>query len=230
LFATGANVSHKDKRLSETARYAIPAVTHRVEEEILRSRFITTVGYTPTVVAARAFITAVSGEFADANHNCWAYVVGPPGSTAQIGTSDDGEPHGTAGRPMLTVVQHSGIGDLCAVVTRYFGGTLLGKGGLVKAYSGGVQLALQTLPITQHVPKTSYLLVIDYAAVTPFQRLCPAYEAEIVQSEFAGDVTYQVQLPTEQAAAFQQAVVELTNGQVVLEEISQEVSQEIVVP
>src|SRR5690349_11838554 len=134
-------------------RYLIPAGTHRTEEEINRSRFVTTFGYTPTVEAARAFIETVSNEFGDASHNCWAYVVGPPGSTGQIGMSDDGEPHGTAGRPMLTVLLHSGVGDICAVVTRYFGGTLLGTGGLVKAYSGGVQLALVDLPTIERVPK-----------------------------------------------------------------------------
>ncbi len=146
---------------SALARYPIPARSHRVEEEIKRSRFITTLGYTPDVEAARAFVAGVSTEFADANHNCWAYVVGPPGATAQIGMSDDGEPHGTAGRPMLTVLLHSGIGDICAVVTRYFGGTLLGKGGLVRAYSGGVQLALGDLPTLERVPRTELEVVID---------------------------------------------------------------------
>src|SRR5690606_8318142 len=100
-------------------RYLIPAHRHRVEEEIKRSRFISTVAYTPTVEEARAFISEISAEFGDASHNCWAYVVGSPGSTGQVGMSDDGEPHGTAGRPMLTVLLHSGIGDICAVVTRY---------------------------------------------------------------------------------------------------------------
>lgn len=134
-------------------RYPIPAQRHRVEEEIKRSRFITTLAYTPTVEVARAFINEVGAELSDANHNCWAYIVGPPGTTSQVGMSDDGEPHGTAGRPMLTVLLHSGVGDICCVVTRYFGGTLLGKGGLVKAYSGGIQLALSELPTAEHVPK-----------------------------------------------------------------------------
>ena len=203
-------------------RYPIPATTHRVEEEINRSRFVTTVGYTPTVEAARHFVYAVNGEFADASHNCWAYVVGFPGSSEQIGLSDAGEPHGTAGRPMLTVLLHSGIGDLCAVVTRYFGGTLLGKGGLVKAYSGGVQLALQSLPTSERVAKAELLLVVDYSAVTSLQRLLPGYEAELLRQEFAADVTWQIKLPMERLAAFQTAVAELTNGQSLLEVITTE--------
>ena len=203
-------------------RYLIPAATHRTEEEINRSRFVTTLGYTPTVEAARAFIETVSSEFGDANHNCWAYVVGPPGSTGQIGMSDDGEPHGTAGRPMLTVLLHAGVGDICAVVTRYFGGILLGKGGLVKAYSGGVQLGLQTLPTIERVPKAELLAVIDYTNITPLKRLLPAYEAEITQEEYATDVTYQFKLPAEKLTTFMQAITELTNGQALLEVTAQE--------
>jgi uncharacterized YigZ family protein len=197
--------------------YLIPAAEHRVEEEILRSRFITTIGYTPTVEAARAFVAKVSQEFAAASHNCWAYVVGPPGSTGQIGLSDDGEPHGTAGRPMLTVLLHSGIGDLCAVVTRYFGGTLLGKGGLVKAYSGGVQLALAGLPTLERIPKIDLLVVIDYNAVTPVQRLLPSYSAEVIDQEFAADVTLHLRLPAVQLTLFSEALIELTRGQALVE-------------
>lgn len=203
-------------------RYPIPAATGRVEEEILRSRFITTVGYTPTLAAARTFVQTVATEFADASHNCWAYVVGPPGSTGQIGLSDDGEPHGTAGRPMLTVLLHSGVGDLCAVVTRYFGGVLLGKGGLVKAYSGGVQLALQRLPLTERIPKAELLVVIDYTSVTPFQRLYGEYEVEILASDFAADVTYRLKLPVEQTDAFVAALTEMTGGQALVEVLADE--------
>ena len=206
-----------------SSRYPIPAVVWRVEEEIKRSRFITTVGAAPSVAAARALIAEVSAEFADASHNCWAYVVGPPGSTGQIGMSDAGEPHGTAGRPMLTVLLHSGIGDICAVVTRYFGGTLLGKGGLVKAYSGGVQLALAGLPTLERVPKTDVTLLVSYSAVTPLKRLLSDYEAELLGEAYAADVTYRLRLPSEQLPGFDAAVSELTNGQALLEVTGQEV-------
>lgn len=185
----------------------------------MRSRFITTVAYTPTVEAARELIAVVSAEFADASHNCWAYVIGAPGSTAQIGMSDDGEPHGTAGRPMLTVLLHSQVGDICAVVTRYFGGTLLGKGGLVKAYSGGVQLAITSLPVVERIPKAELTLVFDYSYVTPLQRLLPVYEAQVTGEEYATDVTYCLSLPAEQVAAFTAAFTTLTNGQALVEVI-----------
>jgi uncharacterized YigZ family protein len=193
-------------------RYPIPAQIYRVEEEIKRSRFITTVAHTSTVEAARAFIGEVSTQFHDANHNCWAYVVGPPGSTGQVGMSDDGEPHGTAGRPMLTVLLHSGVGDICAVVTRYFGGTLLGKGGLVKAYSGGVQLALLGLSTVERVPKSQIEIVTDYSVITPFKRMFPEYEVELLHEEYAADATFHLQLPSEHLATFTAAVTTLTNG------------------
>lgn len=201
-------------------RYPIPAGQHRVEEEINRSRFITTVACTPTVVAARAFIDQMRAEFGDATHNCWAYVAGPPASTGQIGYSDDGEPHGTAGKPMFTVLQHSGVGDITAVVTRYFGGILLGKGGLVRAYSGGVKRALESLPLAQHVPKIELLLVFDYSRVAAVQRLLPSFEAEFTGEEYAAEVTYRIRLPDEQAFPLQQALVELTSGQVLIEPLA----------
>jgi uncharacterized YigZ family protein len=198
-------------------RYPIPAARHRVEEEIQRSRFITTVAHTPTVQEARAFIQSVSAEFADANHNCWAYVVGPPGATGQVGMSDDGEPHGTAGRPMLTVLLHSGVGDVSAVVTRYFGGILLGKGGLVRAYSGGVQHALQTLPRAEKVNTVQLAVMVDYAAITPLKQMLSAYEVETLAEDYGVDATYTFQLPESQVAPFTAAVTELTNGQALIE-------------
>jgi uncharacterized YigZ family protein len=198
-------------------RYPVPAAETRVEEEIKRSRFITTIGPAPTLEAARAFVAAVSAQFAGASHNCWAYVVGPPGSTSVVGMSDDGEPHGTAGRPMLNVLLHSGVGDVAVVVTRYFGGTLLGTGGLVKAYSGGVQLGLQELPVVEKVAYAELLVVVDYSAVTPMQRLLPQFEAEILRQEFAADATFYVKLPAEHAGAFAAQVVELTNGLALVE-------------
>jgi uncharacterized YigZ family protein len=218
----------QQKRLAESImapaspRYPIPAQRHRVEEEIKRSHFITTLAYTPTIEAARAFISETSAEFSDANHNCWAYVVGPPGATGQVGMSDDGEPHGTAGRPMLTVLLHSGIGDICAVVTRYFGGTLLGKGGLVKAYSGGVQLALTELPTIERVPKSRLEVITDYSAITLFKRMLPDYEVELLAEQYSTDATFRVQLPTERINEFSEAITTLTNGLALIEILDQD--------
>ena len=205
--------------MTETQRYPIPAGRHRTEEEIKRSRFITSLAWTPTVDAARDFVREVSDEFSDASHNCWAHVVGPPGSTAHIGMSDAGEPHGTAGRPMLTVLLHSNVGDISAVVTRYFGGTLLGKGGLVRAYSGGVKLALGSLPTVEKIPMATVQVMVDYAAVTPLQMVLPQYEAESEGEDYAVDVTFRIKLPEKNLPSFARSVTDLTNGNAILERV-----------
>jgi uncharacterized YigZ family protein len=208
--------------MTDPARYLVPATVRRVHDEIERSRFITTLAYTPSEADARAFISAVSSEFADASHSCWAYVIGQPGSTARIGLSDAGEPHGTAGRPMLNVLLHSQVGDICAVVTRYFGGVLLGKGGLVRAYSGGVAHALQTLPTLELIPKTAFSLVFEYTYVTSIRLILQEHAAELMSEEYAADVTYGVVLPSDSAAAFTRAVVDATCGAVLIEPIEQQ--------
>ena len=178
-----------------TTRYPIPASETRTEEIILRSRFITTLAAVGTLAEARAFVARVRTEFADASHNCWAYVVGAPGSTAQIGMSDDGEPAGVAGKPMLQVLLGSGVGDIGAVVTRYFGGVKLGTGGLVRAYSG----------VLLHV-------TLPYPLYQPLERLLPAFEAEVIESEFAAEVTLAVSLPVEHVNDWRDALRELSAG------------------
>ncbi|QSQ23565.1 YigZ family protein [Pyxidicoccus parkwayensis] len=203
-------------------RYPIPAGLHRVEQDIQRSRFITTAAPAPTVEDAKAFIARVRGEFPDANHNCWAYVVGPPGSTAQVGMSDDGEPHGTAGRPMLTALLHGGVGDVAVVVTRFFGGTLLGKGGLVRAYTGCVQQALESLPTTERVRKVRLSVELEYASIDGVRRLLPDYEATVVSEEYGATVGYRFELPVTRVGAFRTALTDLTQGQVLLGEVESE--------
>jgi uncharacterized YigZ family protein len=193
-------------------RYLIPATPHRVEQEIQRSRFITTLGHTPTAEAARAFIAEIRAEFPDATHNCWAYVVGPPGTTGTVGMSDDGEPHGTAGRPMLTVLLHGEVGDITAVVTRYYGGTKLGTGGLVRAYTGCVQQALENLPTDERRELARLQIEIDYAAVTPFQRLLPEYEGEVVAETYGEVASYQVEVPVERLEELRTALLDRTGG------------------
>lgn len=193
-------------------RYSVPAELHRVEQEVQRSRFITTLAPAATVEEARAFITQVSAEFPDANHNCWAFVVGPPGSTAQVGMSDAGEPHGTAGRPMLTALLHSGVGDVAAVVTRYFGGVLLGKGGLVRAYTGGVQLALASLPTRERVRKVEVDVELEYTHVDALRRLLPTCEAELLAEDYGAQVRYRLALPASRLEELRTALRNLTHG------------------
>jgi uncharacterized YigZ family protein len=202
--------------MTASSRYPVPATTHRVEQEISRSRFITTIGRVSTVEEAQAFVRAVANEFGAATHHCWAYVVGQPGDTGRVGMSDAGEPHGTAGRPMLNALLHAKVGDVVAVVTRYYGGTKLGTGGLVRAYGGGVQAALATLPVTERIEYVSLGVTIDYARLAALQQLCAEHEAEILDQEFAEQVRVTLRVPDENAGSLRAALLDATRGQALL--------------
>lgn len=193
-------------------RYLIPAGFHRVEQTIGKSRFITSVDHAPDKDAARAFVAAVKAEFPDAAHNCWAFNAGPPGDTAMAGLSDDGEPGGTAGRPMLAALLHADVGEIAAVVTRYFGGTKLGTGGLVRAYSGMVNLGLESLPAKEMVETATLEVTIPYPAVTLFKRLLPDFEAVVADEAFTDTAGFTLVLPREHLDGFRARLAELTDG------------------
>ena len=202
--------------MTDIARYIVPAARHRVEQTIQRSRFICTIQRVPDAPSAQALLRELNAEFQDATHNCWAYVAGPPGSTNAIGMSDAGEPHGTAGRPMLTVLLHSGVGEIAAVVTRYYGGTKLGTGGLVKAYGGIVQLALEELPTMEWVDYVEAVIFVAYPSVSAIQRAIASLGAEVIENEYAAQVRYRVRIPRGNVAALRTAVADATSGDGIL--------------
>ena len=198
-------------------RYAIPSRIYRVEELIQRSRFITTAAHAPDADAANAFVDSVRELFPDATHHCWAFVAGPPGSTAHIGMSDDGEPHGTAGRPMLTVLLHSGVGEVVTVCTRYFGGVKLGTGGLSRAYAGGVKLLLQTLPTELKIKRVHVSVRVAYPHVESLQRLLDDLEVVVEHEEYGEEVRYQIAVPVMTLETLREQLAQLTSGEGVLE-------------
>ena len=195
-----------------SARYPIPAREHRAEEVIQKSRFITALAHAPDAQTAHTVVEAIRAEFPDATHHCWAFVAGPPGDTASIGMSDDGEPHGTAGRPMLTTLLHSNVGEIVAVCTRYYGGTKLGTGGLSRAYSGGVKLALEGLPTREKVERVTLTVTVDYDAVDGLQRLFPGVEGLVEEEDYGERVTFRISVPEERVSELKDAVAELTRG------------------
>jgi uncharacterized YigZ family protein len=205
--------------VADAPRYPVPAARHRVEQSIERSRFICTVQRVASPDDAHAFLKEMNVEFPDATHNCWAYVAGPPGSTSRIGMSDAGEPHGTAGRPMLTVLLHSGIGEIAAIVTRYYGGTKLGTGGLVKAYGGAVQLALETLSLAERVDFVDVMVSISYPNITAFQLSLASFEAEVIEQEYGVDVRYLLRMPRQHLASLRTTMADATRGEAIVEEI-----------
>jgi len=196
-----------------TLRYDVLAEPVRAETDVLGSRFIASLGATETEADAQAFVARIRGEFSDATHNCWAYRVGPPGSRHTIGFSDDGEPHQTAGRPMFDVLMHAPVGDLVAVVTRYFGGRKLGRGGLVRAYGGAVRAALEQANLRPKIHWVELEISAAYAHADRLARLWPRFEGEVLNAEFAARAVYRVRVPRERLEALEAELRDETRGQ-----------------
>ncbi len=194
-----------------------PGEVFRVEQTIKRSRFIASVGHTPGVEEAKAFIEQIKAEFEDARHNCCAYCAGAAGSTDRIGASDDGEPHGTAGRPMLTAVTHSGIGEVTVVVTRYFGGILLGTGGLVKAYQSSVKMALEAVPTRIRTKTKRIKFSVEHRFVNQVLRKIETANGRILEKNFDMDADFDVEIPEDLAETFAKELEELTRGALLIE-------------
>ncbi len=191
--------------------YPIPAAEARVELKVKNSRFIATAAPVSSVAEAKAFVQRIRAEFADATHNVPAYLVGfGPSVTAHC--ADDGEPSGTAGRPILAVLQGSGIGDIAIVVTRYFGGTKLGTGGLVRAYSAAAQAVLARLPLVEKISTCTVMLTLPYNMLERVRRLVTEWQGQILHEAFASDVTITARFTTAQFPGFQNALEDLSQG------------------
>lgn len=203
---------------STADRYLIPAAFTRVELRIVNSRFLGSADYTPTVAAARTFIDQIRAEMPDATHHTYAYLVGH-GASITAGMSDDGEPSGTAGRPMLAVLRGTGLGDVTVVVTRYFGGTKLGTGGLVRAYSDTTKAVLAELPHVERIEKATLLIVIDYAFYDRVCQTLAAHDATIEDETFTADITLTAALPLSAVAACKNDLATRTAGQADIQEL-----------
>ncbi|HEU4364950.1 MAG TPA: YigZ family protein [Candidatus Krumholzibacteria bacterium] len=198
--------------MARATRYPVPAAPVRVEDRVHNSRFLATLAPAATTNAAHALIDAVRAEFPDATHHCFAFVAGPPGSTAAIGSGDDGEPAGTAGRPMLSVLLNSGMGDVAAVVTRWFGGVKLGKGGLVRAYSGAVQHALRVCATSLRVELVDARVAFAYAHSDAVRRALAREDAVIVGESFGDEVVLAVRLPADRLDEIARVLADATSG------------------
>lgn len=177
----------------------------------MNSRFIATLAPVFSVDEAKAFVGRIRQEFADATHNVPAYVIGH-GATVIAHCNDDGEPAGTAGRPALAVLQGSGLGDAAVVVTRYFGGTKLGTGGLVRAYSDAVREVIAATPRAEKVPTHTVFVAVPYNLFEQVRLLVAAHDGHILDEDFAADVTVTAQFTVERFPAFQEALRELSHG------------------
>ena len=200
--------------------YPVPAESVTFSEEIKKSRFITFLARTEGVEAAKAFIQDVRHQHPAARHHCWAFVAGAPDDSQQLGFSDDGEPAGTAGKPILSQLMGSGIGEITAVVVRYYGGIMLGTGGLVKAYGGGIQHALKQLTVQQKVPLAEFTLQCDYSQLQLVEKLLSQVGGHILRSEFGAAVDLVLALPAADATATVSHLFDISRGTLILRPVS----------
>lgn len=207
-------------------RYQVPLNEIRLEQTVANSRFIATLTPVFSVKEAKVFLQRIRDEFTDASHNVPAYLIGH-GDSVIAHCSDAGEPSGTAGRPMLAVLQGSGLGDTAVVVTRYFGGTLLGTGGLVRAYGDAVRAVVEAVPRGEKVLTYTVMLEYPYNLVELIRRLAASQKGQVVAEDFAAQVTMTARFAVERFPLFQDALRELSNGRIEADVIEQ---GEMIVP
>lgn len=193
------------------SRYPVPVQTIRREMTVAKSRFIATLTPVFTVEQAKSFISTIRQEFADATHNVPAYLIGG-GDSVIAHCSDDGEPSGTAGRPALAVLRGSGFGDIAVVVTRYFGGTKLGTGGLVRAYSDAVRLVVDVVPRAEKVTTHIVMITLPYRLFEKVRQAVATHYGLVIDERFSIDVTVTAQFPVDAFPTFQEALQELSAG------------------
>ncbi|OBU16160.1 YigZ family protein [Photobacterium aquimaris] len=201
--------------MSTSEPYLIPLQAVTFEEEIKKSHFITYLAHTDSIDAAKQFITEIKSAHASANHHCWGFVAGRPTDSMLWGFSDDGEPSGTAGKPILAQLTGSGVGELTAVVVRYFGGIHLGTGGLVKAYGGGVQRALTLLTTQQKIITSELYLCCDYNQISLVEALLEEYNATQLEADYGQQVHMHLALDSRIVTEFRTKLINRSGGRIV---------------
>lgn len=182
-----------------------------------KSRFIANIFPVKTEEEALEKITEMKKKYYDARHNCFAYVIGENQETERC--SDDGEPSGTAGRPMLDVLEGMGVHDVVAVVTRYFGGTLLGTGGLVRAYSAAMKEGLANCVLLNQRNGFRLQIIADYNEVGKLQYLARTRQLYELACDYANDVTMELLVPEEEVETVEIEITEKTSGKAKLERL-----------
>ncbi len=185
---------------------------YQTEIVIEKSLFICSLAHCDNVEGARNAIDFIQKKYKDASHNCYAFQVKEPKSTSHIGYSDDNEPHGTAGKPMLTSLLYADIGEIVAVVTRYFGGVKLGTGGLVRAYQGAVAKALDEIESIEKVEKTSIKIALEYNNTTHVHRILEEFDAIVENEEYSEKAVFTICLPLDRKDAFVEKIQDLTSS------------------
>lgn len=192
--------------------YFTPSELQRFEFEIKRSRFITSISPVTDKAEAKNYIQKLRNEFPDANHHCWAMIAGLPTDVYQHDQSDDGEPKGTAGKPMLNVLQHSGLGNIVVVVTRYFGGIKLGAGGLVRAYTQCVSEALKELKTIEFLIRDELKIKLAYSLLDSLEHAIKELSIEITDKQFSDTIHMKLLVSKSDKALLDKILNSIGNG------------------
>ena len=196
-----------------TKQRLIPLEPVQTEILVVNSRFIADLEFADSVEQARAHQAKVRERHPNASHNVPAFIIGH-GNSIISHCSDDGEPSGTAGRPALAVLQGSGLGNVSVVVTRYFGGTKLGTGGLVRAYGDAVREVLKGVKLATLLPTTTLMFVTPYRLYDQVLRLMEAHNGQVLDTAFLEDITVTVRFKDEEVESFSSQLSNLSAGQV----------------
>ena len=194
--------------------YNIPAMEITAEQNIKKSRFIAHISQVDDKVSAKKYIQSIREQYPDARHHCWAFIAGPPNTPTELGMSDDGEPQGTAGKPIFNILKYSGIGEVCAVVVRYFGGIKLGTGGLVRAYSSTLQLALEQLTFELKQPMITMELSFDYRLEDCVRRHLQELNFTPEDCHYNNDVKIVITIPKVRECELRKVLDSASNAQI----------------
>jgi len=185
--------------------YSIPASRCHAEVTIKKSRFIACVDGVADREATKSLLQSVQDEYPDASHYCWAYVLGAPRSPLAVAASDDGEPSGTAGKPILNVLNHKQIGDVMIVVVRYFGGIRLGASGLVRAYSNAAQTVIDKLSLVELIDHQTFNLVVGFHQEQYLRHWLRQHQGVLVSLQYTDEVFCVINVPASCGEALEAA-------------------------
>lgn len=196
--------------------YTVPAGNAETELSEKRSRFLGHLKPVCTEEDAKKYIEEMRKQYRDARHNCWCYRI-QQGDISRC--SDDGEPSGTAGRPMLDVLMHAGVYNVCLVITRYFGGVLLGPGGLVRAYTKSAKITLDAAGVQQAVPWALFRITADYKNWEFVRRTLLAYGGNFIKTEYGENISAEIRVPEDVRGKFLLEISAGKDGNTIAEEL-----------
>lgn len=201
-------------------RYFKPRLPAEAELEIKKSKFIVNGMPISSAEQAREFILSLKSATPSANHHCSAFIIGAPSQSQMFGYHDDGEPSGTAGKPMYQVLEGQGIGDICVVVTRFFGGIKLGTGGLARAYADSVKALIPQLILDEVLPLSQLQIEYEYSLSSVVDSALHNSDAIVVDSQYTDRVMLRINIPVDQEENLSYRLNERCSGNIVIKRVN----------